>query len=27
MEKRDYQDMHREIAPLKAAEDAKMLDS
>lgn len=27
IEKRDYQDMHREIAPLKAAEDAKMLDS
>ena len=25
--KRDYRDMHREIAPLKAAEDAVMLDS
>lgn len=24
---RDYRDMHREIAPLKAAEDAVMLDS
>ena len=27
IEKRDYQDMHREISPLKAAEDARMLDS
>lgn len=27
IEERDYRDMHREIAPLKAAEDAKVLDS
>lgn len=27
IEDRDYRDMHREIAPLKAAEDAKILDS
>lgn len=27
IEKRDYQDMHREIAPLKQAEDAVLLDS
>lgn len=27
IEKRDYQDMHREIAPLKLAEDAVLLDS
>lgn len=27
IEERDYRDMHREIAPLKAAEDAKILDS
>lgn len=27
IEERDYRDMHREIAPLKAAEDAQVLDS
>ena len=27
IEKRDYQDMHREIAPLKQAEDAVLVDS
>ncbi len=27
IEERDYRDMHREIAPLKAAEDARFLDS
>ena len=27
IEERDYRDMHREIAPLKAADDAKILDS
>lgn len=27
IEDRDYRDMHREIAPLKAAEDARILDS
>lgn len=27
IEDRDYRDMHREIAPLKAADDAKILDS
>ena len=27
IEERDYRDMHREIAPLKAAEDAEILDS
>lgn len=27
IEERDYRDMHRDIAPLKAAEDAKILDS
>ncbi len=27
IEKRDYQDMHREIAPLKQAEDAVLIDS
>lgn len=27
IEERDYRDMHRKIAPLKAAEDAKILDS
>ena len=27
VEERDYRDMHREIAPLKRAEDALLLDS
>ena len=27
IEKRDYQDMHREISPLKQAEDAVLLDT
>lgn len=27
IEKRDYQDMHREIAPLKQAEDARLVDT
>ena len=27
IEKRDYQDMHRDISPLKQAEDAVLLDS
>jgi cytidylate kinase len=27
IEERDYRDMHREIAPLKAADDAKIVDS